>query len=1292
MPELGFNDMPQAAASDAAPAPLNLAPSTDADVPTSGPAAAAPQSAAPQSTFGSALRSVLPGPNYNPPDPQTSALDQAAGVLDQRIKRAGSVATNPLAQIFAPGTVQAARDFMPKAAEQLQTIKAQQQHAADIKQTARNWNLTNPNQFGEQATDTTLANEALRQWKDEGNFNAYKALSGLSPEWKNRADLYMPDAMSKFGDHVAAVQDGIKTLNGAAAVNSEQAFTAARDKVIRDNDLGSLGIKADSIPKTIDEWMAKRGSLEAQYNGARRTLNALNARQDQLNQATPVTDEKVAKQVEGTYQFGNGEAIPGFKAVSLPGYGDVQGVMGPPGSRDTANRGVTWSNAAPEQIKTVREQLGAEEVKGALSKYKMARDFNLTAQNKDLYKAAAGIALNADELGAIGRDVAEGSKAAGSIGLTKMLESKYGYIDVARNAINREISALQAWRGKPASERLAPPSIAGIQLVAQFKHDVALKEVQDRAGQPLETAGRYGMLLKNLGLDKELIDDPTLRGTYDNALRQGNRELDSYPMVTIGDRRVLLPTGSNVPGAKVAPLDHGAPPAQPNQQPNAVTPPPGQAGVGVQQPAPPSQQQPLPGGAGSPPTAPQPVRVAGLDVNVPLPPGASPSFVQAAQRVESGNERNPWTATAKGSTASGAFQFIDSTWKENRPAGAPERAKDATPEQQAQAFATLTAKNTASLQANRIPVNDTSLYVMHNLGAGGGATLLQADPSADARSVVGEAAARNNPQFFKGRPTVAVALQRYADAMGAPPSGGVSGVANAAPAPGLKDMAIGAAPAIGSTIGAIGGGALGNVPGAVAGGAAGGAAGQALKDYLQGSEQSPVKIAEQAALGGVLGVSGLPRGLNMLARAGGSGAIEAGAEAAKGGENADPLAAGAKGAAEGLGGEAFGRALGMVGHKVYSLFAPDAREAVRAAAKTYADATEVLRTEAPKLPGVGGAAGTVNPKYAAAETAQTKAEMTLKDAGMKPEEAAYAHKVSSEGVPKQEAQAAKPGALEQQRVGTGYQQIESEVSSKGVGAPKSTPPMPDGPVAKATEQKMSPGMLRTAERTEMAISLPAANWQAKWVQLKDARSALLELERDAITSTSAGRTQQAKDYRALAGTVRKQQEKAADAVFGPVEGPKVIDRLKVLDTRYRNLMEATNGGDLAKAAGTAGEAGRDADRKFRAFAHDDPVALAAWAAMRKRGPNLEKDVKNLVAVEKLGILGRMYSGAKALLSLNSWMRERAAGNPAKFSDFINAGDGGAHATRDVAGSIGARGAAQTDLPNQAGAALNAALP
>ncbi len=694
-----------------------------------------------RSIFGSAISKLTGAPNYSV-DPNASPLDQSESLLQQRIQRAGEVASDPIRQFFNPVGVAKVRDMVPQLTEQLQTIQKQKQSQADVRSTAVNWGLSNPAQFGPAATDTTLANEALRQWKDEGNFNAYKALSGLSPEWKNRADLYMPDAMAKFGQHVEGVQKGITALNAAANVRSEAAYKAARDQVIKDNDLQSIGIKPDAIPQTRDEWMKARGALQTQYTQAARTINAFQMRQDQLNQATPITDEKVAGRIEGVYQFGNGEAIPGFRAVQLPGYGDVQGVMGPPGSRDIANRGVTWSNAAPEQIKTVREQLNAEEVKGAISKYKMSRYFYNTASNDKMYKSAAGLALISDELGAIGRDVAEGSKAAGSIGLTKMLEAKYGTVDNARNKLQTEYAALKEWLGKGgAQSRLAPPAIQGIKDVAAFKHAEALKEVNDRIAQPLETAGRYGMVLKNMGLDKEVIEGSELRSSYDKALKAGNREIDSYPMVTVGDRRVMLPTGSNVPGAKVAPLDHGPEPAvQPNAAPPvnsslpsggngpSVTTPAGGAAPSIQNP--PALVAPASGAGGPPPATPVSLSGPAGGVQPPigdnpgrfgLPSGMalnSPQALEAAanrtMQIESGTKPGQTTGSYKG-----LAQWSDAEMKQH---GITD--PDDIKQNRAALMQDIQAR-AAKLQQAGLPATPANVYLMHQQGEAGALAHLQ---------------------------------------------------------------------------------------------------------------------------------------------------------------------------------------------------------------------------------------------------------------------------------------------------------------------------------------------------------------------------------------------------------------------------------------------------------------------------------------------------------------------------------------------------------------------------------------
>jgi hypothetical protein len=489
------------------------------------------------------------------------------------------------------------------------------------------------------------------------------------------------------------------------------------------------------------------------------------------------------------------------------------------------------------------------------------------------------------------------------------------------------------------------------------------------------------------------------------------------------------------------------------------------------------------------------------------------------------------------------------------------------------------------------------------------------------------------------------------------------------------------APAIGSTIGALGGGVAGGPAGAVGGGAVGGGAGQWLKDYLLGNPQSPREIAKQVALGGVLGVA--PEGrpyVGAAARALGVGAVEGADTLAKGGDAVDAGEVAVTGAGAAAIGEGFGRALGMVGHKIYSLFTNDAQKTVRAAAADLHAANETLKTEQPKLPGVAGAAATANPKYEAAEKAKEKAELTIKEMmpSAKPDEVAYAHKVASEGVPRGEAEVSRPGATEKEHIGAGYRQLEREVGNKGVGAPKASPKLTDGPIAAVENKQVSAKHAELAERTEAAITAPAKDWQSKWTQLKDVRSALLDAERDAMTSTALGRTQTAKDMRTLADTVRTQQAKVANAVFGPTEGPKVIDRLRVLDTRYRRLMEATNGGDMAAAARMTGEAGRTADRTFRAFAQDDRAAIAAWDAMRRKGPDVEKDIRTLVGAEKIPVLGHVISAVKLVAGYNQWRAQRAAGGAARFEDFVpelkEAVARRARGFRDVGGTVGARAA------------------
>jgi hypothetical protein len=171
-----------------------------------------------------------------------------------------------------------------------------------------------------------------------------------------------------------------------------------------------------------------------------------------------------------------------------------------------------------------------------------------------------------------------------------------------------------------------------------------------------------------------------------------------------------------------------------------------------------------------------------------------------------------------------------------------------------------------------------------------------------------------------------------------------------------------------------------------------------------------------------------------------------------------------------------------------------------------------------------------------------------------------------------------------------------------------------------------------------------------------------------MSSTAPGKSQIARDMRELADTVRVQQDKAAKYVFGEKDGAAFMERLKTLDTRYRRLVEATGGGTVdgvVKAAALKGEAGRDADRKFRAFAHDDPAAIAAWDAMRK-GTSL---------VRALGFMQHIPVVEKAIpQKLVDYLQARASGDPAKFIDFLKRDPAVNQGVRDFAADAARRGA------------------
>ena len=1263
---------------------------TTPDAPPAAQPAAAPEQS-PLQQFGSGISRMLGGPAYNAPDPQATALDQTADTLQQRIKRANEIATNPVAQFLNPDDAAAARNFIPQATEQLQKIRQQKAQMQANRTEADTLGLA-PGEVPDEASQADRV--AVAQSKAlKGDMKTFQGLQAVAPE---KAAAIQDQVHEAVAGHLTKAQSAFDNLAGMKNAGQYEAKLKQLRMEGTLTDLEALGMK---VPKDFETFNATKGREGQALREARIAMDTLKARLDERANGTPM-EEKEQKTYKGRLTTESGQELNNGVWARING----KRVYQVNGMADITHLGEKYNLASPEQRAEIDKAREAAIPKAELEKMRQfSRTYQLaTTDGKGNPMPADQVNTNPNVQQGMAEGLASmlrGGVGGANVGLLKIETNKRGFLQGLVDKVTTEKAAvIDELKGKdiaPYLSKLTQSQIRDVMDAIKQYNDVS---ISNRTVQTARRAGELGLDASALGLGKGEVKG------VDEAIEAGrqstiNRFAPRQRATGGGDGGIFLDNPPPVLVTKPDPPGMVHPPVPAPVQSAPLSTP----GVGAGGSPPPGSPQPTGPGGG------QPITIAGQPVSFSPPLGASPNFLPALQRIESGNEKNPWTSGTGGSSASGAFQFINSTWAANKPAGAPDRAKDATPEQQAAALSTLTAKNAATLTNLKLPVNDTTLYMAHNVGAGGASALLSASPTSDARSIVGEKEAANNPTFFKGRPTVATVLKRYQDAMEAPnddtgpkPRPGAGGATAEAPAEGgfwnrlsrtlsqgvpadQRDQAVADVGNAAVEHAPVIGGAIGGITGGIIGGAAGAGSGQAFKDYMQGRPVDPTEIAKQTVLGGVLSVGSAARPLvAAVARTAGAGAVEGGAEAAKGGDAGDIASASAKGVLESAGGEVFGRTLGMALHKVWSWLTPEAKTIVQSAAKDLHEANEVLRKEQPTLPGAAGAAATKNPAYEAAQAAKEKAETEIKDIlpTAKPEEIAYAHKVTSEGVPKQEAQAARPGATEQERLGAGYRELENEVGAAGKGAVKPTPKLADGPRAAVESGAVPKAFGDIAEKTEAAITAPAKNWQEKWTQLKDARSALLDKEREAYASTGARKVETAEAYRALADTVRTQQAKTAKYVFGEKDGEAFMARLKVLDGRYRTLMEATNGGDLASMARLKGDAGRKADKAFRAFAMGDKEAIAAWDGMRRTGSNVEKDVLQVISAEKIPVLGKLISGAKLMAGFKDFIRERAAGNPATFADMVPelkaAQQRQARAVRDVGGQIGSHAAVQGD--------------
>jgi len=1302
--------------------------------------------------FGSFMKSLGFGTGYTAPDQNASPLDQSADLLQQRVKRAGEIATNPIAQIFAPEQVQAARDFVPKAAEQLQTIQKQKADIAAGRQHGQNLGL-DPGEVSDYATreDRVIAAQSRAL---KGDLTAFQGLQAYDPK---AAEAIQDQVHSAVAQHLTSAQDAFEKLSNA---RNQGEYVAALKEIRKGgtiDGLESLGLK---IPDTFGAFNTVKGREAEAIRNARIGVDTIRQKLEDRNTYQPM-EEKEAKTYAGRMTTALGDQITNGTWSRNSAAGTRGLIVN--GADDPRNLGKTFTFASPEQRKAIKEEFDGAVPKEDMEKYRaFGRTMTIAEPTAEQRKRGDVINTSPQAQQGIAEGLASmlrGGSGGANVGLLRLETIKTGAVQNFLDGLKAShAGALNTISGKDVSAYLTKISQAQRRAVLDDVKQYNESTISDRVAQIAKRAGALGLDSAAFGFGKN-----ESAGAIGSALEEG-RQAQIERMTpfhqAIGRGDGVFQIGAQRPGAGATGTPAGTQPATqlpgaaplqtPVQQatggsPNAPSPAPGAPNSTPPGGMPPgSAGSPATGGPGGGPIplpAPRPPGLGGGGTpaggpggspvipptsgsnpgRTGLPPGMtldSPAALDAAAnrtiQIESGFKPRQQTGRYVGLGQWSAEEM--------------KRHGITDPDSLEQTRTALKADiqtRAAKLQKDGLPVTAANVYLMHQQGeAGLEAHLRNPDKPAwesvrfgykndaiakraiwgnmtgemkrqmDVRSIddIGKVTSGDFTRLWEAR-------YNGTDIRTAGAAKGTEAAAERGPlATNLRNMpryvegtrrnvaedqttwpevghaAIEHAPAIGSTIGAIGGTLAAPGAGTIVGGGAGGAAGQSLKDYLQGREQSATRIVKEGALGAVLGVAG-PEGrpiVGAAARALGAGGVEGAGKAVEGGNPDEIAAAALKGTANAALGEGFGRALGMGLHKLYSMFTPEAQKAVRAAASDLHTANETLKTAEPGTPG-----------YDTAKTAKDAAETRIKELlpNSKPEEVAYAHKVTSEGVPKQEAQVKRPGELEKERIGAGYRQIEKDVGATGVGAPKAAPKLADGPIAAVENKQVSAKHAELAQRTEAVITAPAKNWQDKWVQLKDARSALLDAERDAMTSTATGRTQTAKDMRTLADTVRTQQEKAAKYVFGDKEGAAVIGRLKVLDKRYAILMDATNGGKLEEAARLKGEAGRNADHAFRAMAQNDPEAVRVWNSMRRSaGTNTDTDIRSQIGLEGLPVVGKYVSFG---IALTRWMQDRVAGSTARFRDFAPELRHADWMRQNVAGSIGARAGVSADLAGKA---------
>jgi muramidase (phage lysozyme) len=1007
----------------------------------------------------------------NPVQDRVNALAAGRRRLQQSID-------NPLRAFLKP---RAWQEDVQKAGEldnQLaQTQQAMQNTAAD-RQAAYNGGLRPEtlNTLPVNATAKTILNAWVGDYAG-GSWNAMKYLGTLGDAGKGALAENEGNFMPALAERNTQAETVIDKLNTAAQAGQPQyAATLAQLKAQGINPSKVLAdyVPNFTVPDKADAWNVRAQGVAGQLAQAKNAVAQYNTKQSSLGLASPVADEKEEKAVQGSMFKGSDSAPIGHGSattVKLPNneYGSVfpSGSAVPDSYMKPTGEG-KWSNSSPEKVDQFNKIIASEQNKGALSDYKLVKKAQELAQNPETFRTAAGVTMVIGELGAVERDLSEGSRAAGTPGMSKMFEAVgLGSVDRWLNKARNETSALKDWidGGKKGPEpRLSDSTIKGIKAAIQFKYDQSRREISERMQQPMEFAGRNGIALNKTGLDKELQNDPALLLAANAGRDAFLKDYKSHKFVPQGDAAILLRQGTTNPDAKSfsQTQDVDSVPPRIVASPGHELPPPGgkvfapqggdtqsrataelhyakavNGGMATQpkpgDPEGPIQPNVTPNGANLLRT------IRGSESNGDNP--NSYNLIVGGQRLTNYDDHpgniNPKIGvdTKNGhSTASGAYQFTKTTWNEvaDKYGNVLDRDKNGkvvfTPQNQDKAAWLLAQERYNKVTGGGNLEKDLSDPAKHDTvmkALSGTWTSLPggSEPNGATASRLGALAGYTKKVAMAFPPTAAsMALFNVGDARKA-----------------LKDGAVDSAPVLGSVGGALGGAAVGGIAGGVVGGAAGGAAGQAFKNYATGKPLAE-NVGREAGLGGAAGL--MPAGrpiLGAIARSVGAGVVGATNEALTNPEAlpSDILTKGAETGAAALGGEtAFrvvGLALGRTG-QLFNKFTDETKQQL-------VDAGSVIAKGKPEAPKAGAAGVPVSETAKAAHEADLKAYegavQTSKDHGLDPEDLAHA----VQQVPAGKVAVNKVVNAQQDALGERHQEIKADVGKqqRQAGTPEPAP-------------------------------------------------------------------------------------------------------------------------------------------------------------------------------------------------------------------------------------------------------------